>query len=157
MEPPRSTLDWVFEFVSAAALIAAVADVAMHWSLLPDRVPTHFGASGDPDGWGGKNMILLLLAATLVMAIMLTLAGKYQRLINIPISVDRDSPEVRRLLRSMVIALKAVITVTFVWIVDLTMRTAVGEANGLGRGFLPVFLAATIAPMIYYLVKLKRV
>jgi uncharacterized membrane protein len=156
MELPRSTLDWVFEFVSAVALIAAIADVAMHWSVLPDRIPTHFGASGDPNGWGGKNMILVLLAVTLAMAITLTLAEKYQRLINIPVSVDRDSPEVRRLLRSMVIALKAVITVTFVWIVDLTMRTAVGEAHGLGHAFLPVFLGATLAPVIYYLVKLKR-
>jgi uncharacterized membrane protein len=157
MEPPRSTLDWVFEFVSAIALIAAVADVATHWSRLPDQIPTHFGASGTPDGWGSKNMILLLLAVTLVMAITLTLAEKYQRLINIPISIDRESPKVRRLLRSMVIVLKAVITVTFIWIVDLTMRTAVGETNGLGHAFLPVFLGATIAPMIYYLVKLKRV
>jgi Protein of unknown function (DUF1648) len=156
MEPRRSTIDWILEIVSVVALIAAVADVAVHWSLLPDRIPTHFGASGAPNGWGGKNMILLLLAVTLVMAITLTVAGKYQRLINIPLGVDRESPQVRGLLRSMVIALKAVITVTFVWIVDLTMRTAMGEANGLGRAFLPVFVGATSAPLVYYLVKLKR-
>lgn len=156
MDPRRSTLDWTFEFISALALIAATADVAYHWKVLPDQIPTHFGASGDPNGWGSKNMIWLLLGVTLVMAITLTLAEKNQRLINIPISVDRDSPEVRRLLRRMVIALKAVITVTFVWIVDLTMRTAMGEASGLGRAFLPVFLGATFTPVIYYLVKLKR-
>jgi di/tricarboxylate transporter len=156
MEPRRSTLDWFLEFVSAISLIAAAADVAMHWSTLPERIPTHFGVAGNPDGWGGKNMLLLLLALTLVVAILLTVAESYQRLINIPIKVDRESPQVRGLLRSMVIALKAVITLIFVWIVDLTMRTAVGEANGLGRAFLPVFLGATFAPMIYYLVKLKR-
>ncbi len=155
-ESPRSTLDWILEFVSAAALIGAASDVAMHWSLLPDRIPTHFGVSGNPDGWGGKNMLLLLLALTLAVAILLTVAESYQRLINIPISVDRESPRVRGLLRSMVIVLKAVFTIVFVWMVDVTMRTALGEATGLGRAFLPVFLAATIAPMVYYLVKLKR-
>jgi di/tricarboxylate transporter len=156
MGTPRSTLDWILEFVSAVALVAAAADVAMHWNMLPDRIPTHFGISGDPNGWGGKNMILVLLAVTLVMAITLTVAENYQRLINIPISMDRESPQVRRLLRSMVIVLKAVITLIFVWIVDLTMRTAMGEANGLGPAFLPVFLGATFVPMVYYLVKLKR-
>jgi hypothetical protein len=70
--------------------------------------------------------------------------------------VDRDSPGVRQLLRSMVIVVKAVITVVFVWITDVTMRTATGEANGLGRAFLPVFLAGIFAPLIYYLLKLRR-
>jgi uncharacterized membrane protein len=156
MNPPRSRLDWFLETVSAGALIAAIADVAMHWSALPERIPVHFDASGQPNGWGGKDMLLFLLAATVVMAIMLTLAESYQRLINIPINVDRNSPEVRQLLRSMVIVLKAVIMITFLWIVDLTMRTAAGGANGLGLAFLPVFSAGTFAPIVYYLVKLKR-
>ena len=156
MDPRRSVLDWVFEAVSAIALLLAIGDVAIHWSTLPERIPVHFGAAGDPNGWGGKSMLLLLLAATVAMAVVLTVAESRQRLINIPMSIDRNSPEVRQLLRSMVIVMKAVMTVAFAWIVDLTMRTAVGEANGLGRAFLPAFLGRVIAPIVYYLVKLVR-
>ncbi len=152
----RSVSDWVLESVSAIALVAAGGDVAMHWSLLPARIPVHFGATGSPNAWGDRTMLLYLLAATIVMAVVLTVAESYQRLINIPMKVDRESPEVRRVLRSLVIAMKAVITVSSVWIIDLTMRTAVGEANGLGPAFLPVFLAAVISPIVYYLVKLAR-
>jgi hypothetical protein len=101
-------------------------------------------------------MLLFLLAATIVMAVVLTVAESYQRLINIPMKVDRESPDVRRILRSLVIAMKAVITVSSLWIIDLTMRTAAGEANGMGPAFVPVFLAAVLAPIIYYLVKLAR-
>jgi hypothetical protein len=36
------------------------------------------------------------------------------------------------------------------------MRTAMGEADGLGRAFLPVFLGGTFVPIIYYVVRLKR-
>ena len=97
-----------------------------------------------------------LLATTLGTVILLTVSESYQRLINIPMKVDRESPEVRRLLRSLVIAMKAVITVSSVWIIDLTMRTAAGEANGLGRAFVPVFLAAVMAPIVYYVMKLAR-
>jgi hypothetical protein len=152
----RSISDWALEGVSAVALVAACGDVAMHWSLLPARIPIHFGVAGSPNEWGDRTMLLLLLAATIVMAVVLTVAESYQRLINIPMKVDRESPEVRRLLRSLVIAMKAVITVSSVWIIDLTMRTAVGEANGLGWAFLPVFIAAVIAPIVYYLVRLVR-
>ena len=156
MDSVRSISDWLLEGVSAAALFAAGGDVWMHWSILPARIPVHFDGAGNPNAWGSRDMLLFLLATTIVMAILLTVAESYQRLINVPMRLDRDSPEVRRLLRSMVIALKAVITVSFVWIVDLTMRTAVGEANGLGRAFLPSFLGGTAAPVIYYLAKLYR-
>lgn len=152
----RSIFDWILEGISALAIIAAIGDVAMHWNILPARIPVHFGAAGSPNAWGDRNMLPILLATTIVMAVVLTVAENYQRLINIPMKVDRDSPEVRRLLRSMAIAMKAVITVSSVWIIDLTMRTAVGEANGLGRAFLPLFLAAIVLPIAYYLVKLAR-
>ena len=156
METRRSILDWVLEVASATTLLGAITDVAMHWSALPARIPVHFGADGNPNGWGGKNMLLFLSAMTIVMAILLTVAESRQRLVNIPIRVDRESPDVRRLLRSMVIVLKTVITIMFAWITDLTMRTAAGEASGLGHAFLPVFLAGTFAPLVYYLAKLKR-
>ena len=98
-------------------------------------------------------MLLVLIGITITVAILLTVAESYQRLINIPMRVDRDSPEVRRLLRSMVIAMKAVITVSFFWIADLTMRTAMGEASGLGAGVsCRCFWAEPSAPtMVYYL------
>ena len=153
---PRSIADWMLEGVSAAALLVAIGDVAFHWSMLPERIPVHFGATGSPNAWGNKSMLLLLLGTTVVMALLLTVAETYQRLINIPMKIDRDSPEVRHVLRSMVILMKAVITVSSVWIVDLTMRTAVGEANGLGVAFLPVFAIGVLTPVIYYLVKLAR-
>lgn len=156
MDTGRSTLDWMLEGVSGLAVAVAIGDVAMHWSSLPARIPVHFGAAGSPNEWGGRNMLLFLLAATVAMAVLLTVAESYQRLINIPMKVDRDSPEVRRLLRSMAITMKAVITVSSVWIADLTMRTAVGEANGLGGAFLPVFVGGVLLPVVYYVVKLSR-
>jgi Protein of unknown function (DUF1648) len=156
MSTGRSISDWVLEVASAVALVVAGGDVAMHWSLLPERIPVHFGVAGSPNAWGDRKMLVYLLAATIVMAVVLTIAESYQRLINIPMKVDRESPEVRCLLRSLVIAMKAVITVSSVWIIDLTMRTAVGEANGLGLAFAPVFLVAVIVPIVYYLVKLAR-
>ena len=139
------------------ALVAAVVDVAMHWSVLPARVPTHFDALGNANGWGGKGMLLVLLGTTVMVAVVMTVAESYQRLINIPVDVDRESPEVRRLLRSMVIVLKAVIAVAFAWISDVTMRTALGEARGLGGWFLPVFLLGVLGPVVYYVVRVRRV
>ena len=157
MDRARTALDWVLEGVAFVTLMAAAGDVAMHWGMLPEQIPVHFGVSGEADGWGDRSMMLWLLAVSAAAWILLTVAGKYQRLINIPMVLDRESPVVRGLLRSMEIAMKVVVMVSLLWIVDLTMRTAVGEAKGLGVWFAPVFLGATIVPLVYYLVKLKRV
>ncbi len=146
----RSVVDWIGEGIAGVAIAFATGEVAVRWSSLPARIPTHFDASGQVNGWGGKEMLLLLVGSTILIGILLTVAETNQRLINIPISVDRESPEVRQILRSMVIAMKAVISLSFAWIVDGTIR-----GSGLGRAFLPVFLTTTLAPVIYFLLKLR--
>ncbi len=152
----RSALDWFFEGASVAALLASTWDLQNHWEALPARIATHFDARGHPNGFGGKDSLLFLYGITIAVAVGLTIAERYQRLINIPLRVDRESPAVRRLLRSMAIVLKAVILITFGWIAHVTMKTALGEASGLGRAFLPLFIGGTLAPVVYYIVKLKR-
>lgn len=154
--PPRSIPDWVLETLSALTLVASGAEIALRWNTLPTRIPTHFDAFGNPNGWGTKNSLLILLGATAVVAALLTAAETHQRLINIPVQIDRESPEVRRVLRSMVILMKAVLLAGFFWITDTTIRIATGTATSMGRAFLPLFLGAVFVPIICYTVKLKR-
>ena len=129
----------------------------MRWSALPARIPTHFGIDGQANGWGGRDSLLVLLASTVVMFALLTVAGKYQRLVNIPVKVDREAPEVRRVIRSLTIVIKAVLSAGFFWITHVTIGIAMKQRAAMGRGFLPVFLAAVLAPVIYYCVRLRKV
>ncbi len=156
MMPKRSLVDWLLEIVGAAAVIAAGAEIAMRWSALPAKIPTHFGINGQANGWGGRDSLLVLLASTVVMFALLTAAGKYQRLVNIPVKVDREAPEVKRVIRSLTIVIKAVLSAGFFGITNATIGIAMGERTAMGRFFLPVFLAAVAAPVIYYSVRLKK-
>jgi len=51
-------------------LVALMAAHALyHYSILPDRMPTHFGFSGEPDAWGPKTVFFLwYFIATVVLA-----------------------------------------------------------------------------------------
>jgi uncharacterized membrane protein len=144
------------EAVSLAALFATVGIVAAHWTELPARVPVHYGISGDPDEWGGKNEMLLLPLTSAGLYILLTMASRYQRLINVPMEIDRDAPEVQRLLLSMSIMLKMVVLLVFLYIVRASVNTALGRANGLGKPFLPIVLVAIFLPIGFYLFSLRR-
>ncbi|ASQ90690.1 hypothetical protein CHL67_06905 [Prosthecochloris sp. GSB1] len=57
-------------------LIALMAAHALYYySILPDRMPTHFGFSGEPDAWGSKTVFFLwYFIATVVLAVSHTVA-----------------------------------------------------------------------------------
>ena len=42
--------------LSAFVLIWVLAEGLSIWHRLPDRIPTHFGIRGEPDGWGAKSI-----------------------------------------------------------------------------------------------------
>ncbi|HEY0866827.1 MAG TPA: SdpI family protein [Fimbriimonas sp.] len=52
---------------------ASVAASAVYGAFLPDRVPTHWGLSGQPDAWGSKWINLLMMPGMLLAFIVLTL------------------------------------------------------------------------------------
>ena len=88
--------------------------------------------------------------------ILLTRAARDQRLVNLPFSVDRERPEVQQLLVRFMGVVKAVSTVALWYISWRSVASALGRADGLGRAFLPVMLAAIFIPVVFYLVKLRR-
>jgi len=154
--PKRSAADWVLEALAFAALVAIIVIVATHWTELPARVPRHFGISGKPDRWGNKNGMLLLPLTATGLYLLITLASRYQRLINAPIAIDRDAPEVQRLLQSMSITLKTVLLFVFVYVEWTNVNTALGRSAGLGKLFLPISLLAVVLPLGFYVQKLRE-
>ena len=156
MAGKRSTLDWLCEAIAIAALAGMIGLTAANLANLPDQMPVHFGASGKPDGWGSKNTLWVLTLVNVGLYIVMTLASRYQRLINLPMRVDRDAPEVQQLLRTMAIVLKAGLMVLLLYLDWAMVNTGLGQTDGLGPEFLPVFLAATFLPLIWFLAKLRK-
>ena len=154
--PRRSALDWTLEAGSLGALLAIFGVVGSNWKDLPARVPRHFNALGNPDAWGGKNGLLLLPLTSLGIYILLTIASCYQKLINIPMSVDRDAPEVQSLLLGMSILLKTIVLWMLLYIAWANVNTAMGRGAGLWKSFLPASLAAVVVPTALYMFKLRR-
>jgi hypothetical protein len=123
---------------------------------LPESVPRHFNAAGAPDRWGNKAGMWTLPILGLLLYGGLSVLSRFARFYNVPFPVDRTSPDVLGLLRRFVIALKTGMLLTFAYISWAAIRTALGEANGLGRGFLPCILIGTMMVPAWFLSKLRR-
>ena len=152
--PRRSALGWVLEAVSLGALVSIFGIVWFNWKDLPARILRHFNSRGNPDGWGGKNGLLPLPLTALGIYSLLTMAFRYQNLINIPMTVDRDAPEVRSLLGVMSALLKTILLCMFLYLTGANVNTAMGRLNGLGRPFLPAWLASVFLTPGFYMFKL---
>jgi len=73
-EPP-ATFAWIVLLCSALAGVGVIAYTANRFDAMPDPVPTHFGITGQPDGWSKKSVgsVMVLPIMTLVMGV--TLGG----------------------------------------------------------------------------------
>lgn len=145
MSPRRSAQDWLLEAIALAALIATFAMVFGHWQRLPG-----FARRGS----GGSLSVLVLLNAGVY--VLLTVAARYQQLVNVPFEIDRDRREVKQLLLQMTIVLKTVLMVLLAGLLWIVVHTPLGRMRTAGRGFLAVFLIAMLAPTLVYVRKLSR-
>jgi len=145
MVPRRSAQDWLLETIAFAALVAMFAMVFGHWQRLPG-----FARRGN----GGSLSVMVLLNAGVYLV--LTLAARYQQLVSVPFEIDRERPEVKRLLLQMTIVLKTVLMVLLAGLLWMIVHTHVGRMRTAGRGFLAVFLIAMLAPTLFYVRKLHQ-
>lgn len=104
---------------------------------LPERIPIHFGITGEADGWGARWMIFLMpLIGTLILSLN-NWVFKYGSLgSDRPIPPDMKAP-VHLLLLELI--------VMFTYITWRMSEVAFGRARGLGVWFLPVTLLVIFA------------
>jgi Protein of unknown function (DUF1648) len=104
---------------------------------LPERVPVHFGFTGEADRWGGRWMIFLIpLVSTAVVALNYWLFEYVS-----PGSPKPIPPRMMTPLRLLLLEL----SLMFTYITWRMSEVAFGRARGLGGWFLPVTLIAVLA------------
>lgn len=97
---------------------------------LPEKIPIHFGISGEPDGWGGRWMIFLMpVIATLIVAMNWFI---FTRL--------KGSPKMPAAMELPLHLLVFEMTALFTYITWRMTEVAFERAKGLGVWFLPITL-----------------
>lgn len=119
--------------IAVAGMLANFIMVALRYPYLPDRVPRHYGITGKPDGWSSKRIIwtypLIPLVALVAMAgVVVSKAGK-------------SGPEELRETLRQISLLSAFLCVLALVLTLRTFAVAEKRADGLGRLFLPAFVA----------------
>ncbi len=147
-----TTAEWVVEAFAVLLVAITLSLVLQNYASLPPVIPSHFNASGTPDGYAGKWTLLLLVSISVAIYGLATLAVKFPMLMNYPIPITTENNE-RQYLNAvkMIRAIKLITCAMFLYLVYEVINNAKGVSTGLGMWFLPIALASMFGTIGYYL------
>ncbi len=140
-----------------AAFAATVLLVLWSWRTLPAVIPIHFGASGEPNGYGGRGWLWLPVAISLFTLALLTAVRKFPHLYNLP--APRGSaqrPAFEALGTELLEWLQAGLGIVFLALTWIELEGAHERlSSGEFGSFLTVTFLATAAPIVWFFVRAR--
>lgn len=151
--------DKIIELLGVIGLIILIALPIFYYNSLPEIVPQHYGANGEPDGWGGKEKIWTLPIIGFLIYVGLAILNRFPNVFNYPKKITEENVVRQfRIATRMIRLLNTLIVYDFSYITYATIQTAFGKQNGLGNYFMPLFIISifgTVGYSIYKLLKVK--
>ena len=132
------------EFVAALALLALAAFtwIALHGSNpLPPRVPTHFGASGQPDAWGSPSSLWILPIAAAALYLLITVVSLFPGSFNFPVRV---TPSTRARLEGLALKMIAWIKAELISLFLILQISIVQSVRGRHAALPPLLVPACL-------------
>ena len=93
MRIANNTVDWILKAVAFLCCAATAVIVAVRWNKLPDKIPTHFELNGEPNGFGGKKMLIVLLVVMVAITGLMYLSEMFPKLWNLPVKITDANRE----------------------------------------------------------------
>jgi uncharacterized membrane protein len=154
----KTSFEKFADVLSVCLIVGTLVYLIYSWNDLPQRIPRHFNAAGEVDGWGGKGTIWILpVIGTFVFGLM-TFLSKFPHLFNYPVLVtEENAPRLYAEARRLIVALKFEIILLFSYVSWESVNIAFNH-GGLGSWFIVVFLVSlfgTLGVFIYRLVRLR--
>jgi len=155
IRPTRA--DRALEWAGWAMLILLWALVLFHFPGLPDTIPTHFNAAGEPDDYGSRAMLFMLPAIATALTGGMTALNRFPHLFNHPavITTENAARHYRGATR-LIRFLKLAVSTIFTLIVHKTVQTATGGKGGLGASFLPLTICLMLIPVLVFALSTVR-
>ncbi|WP_055665214.1 DUF1648 domain-containing protein [Desnuesiella massiliensis] len=142
----------IIEVITAGMLLFLIAYLAINWSSIPDKIPSHYNSLGIADAWSRKTSIIMPPIISIILYTSLTLLSFFPAIWNTPVQVtDKNYSFVYQNTRSLICYLKLVLVGTFSY---MTICAAQGKA--LGKLFLPLELITIFGVILWFIVKIVR-
>lgn len=149
--------DKILEVASAVFLFILLVLPLYYYPTLPDVIPNHFNASGEPDGYGSKISIWFMPIIGLVIYITMIFLNRYPHVFNYTIEITESNAAYQyRQATKLIRILNLLVTGLFSYIVYNMIQSAQNGSGGLGTWFMPCVIVGSLAPIVWYLIKASK-
>ena len=152
---PKLALSWAALLASAVAGVCVIVYTVNRFDAMPDPVPTHFGISGQPDGWSKKSVgaVMALPLMTLVMGVTLggvaLLTAKAKRGLRLDDGASLVAQNRYRAAMSRYLAFLGLLVTTMLASLSVTsVQLALGQRRTLPGAIMLVSLAIFLYAML---------
>lgn len=148
----------ILEIVSLLLLLLVWAITAQAiFGSHPVRIPVHFDAAGQANGWAAWGMLWMQPAIAAGIYLLMTMVGHFSSTFNFRMSVR---PSGRRALEAialrMISWLKAETLFLFAWIQYQTIQFARRGQGTLSPAFMPVMMLIVFGTIAWHIAALRR-
>jgi len=147
----KEPIDKALELVGAIGVILMLALPLYYWPDIPDVVPTHFNAAGQPDDYGSKWSTIALPIIGLLLFVGLYWINKYPHKFNYPHKItEANAYKQYRMASRLLRVVGTIVALSFTYLTYTVIHTSLGNLNGPGRYFGIFFpVSVLIVPLIY--------
>jgi uncharacterized membrane protein len=122
---------------------------------LPDRIPTHFDAAGDPNGWGSPNMLWLLPVIGASLYLVITVISQFPTSFRYSVQVtETNRARLQQITLSMLAWLKAELVGLFAVLQWWMIQAARSSQGRISPWLMPGFLVVVFTTAGWHVVAL---
>ena len=155
---PRSPLENVTEVLAVLGIIVHALTLFYYWSALPDVIPTHFGISGEADGWGSKNTLFVLLVMSVVSYVTMTVLNFFPHIFNYTVEITEKNARAQYSnARSMLNIIKVEMVYLFAYLTWGTVQVALGNASGLDVRIMIIAIILISVSPLYFIWRMRGI
>ncbi|MEW9502386.1 DUF1648 domain-containing protein [Jeotgalibacillus marinus] len=152
----KTLFERLFNMVAIVAFFAWMVYLVVDWASIPERIPSHFNALGEPDGWSSRGFIGVILFIGLIQWIGLSILERYPHVYNYLHLTEENAEWQYKNAIMMINVLKNSIILFFIFISWQSIQVATGAADGLGKEFLFIFLVVILGSSAFFLLRSVR-
>ncbi|MDN4166082.1 DUF1648 domain-containing protein [Cytophagales bacterium LB-30] len=153
---PLQLSDWILESFALVALLFTVYVVFKHYGALPDTIPSHYNAMGEPDDFRSKSLLFVLLGISVFQYLLLTGLSRIPHHFNYleEITPENAYSQYSKALKIVRIS-KLGVVLLFGYILWQTIQIGLGNAQGLSRYFLGFGIGFYLLILLVYILKAR--
>lgn len=153
---PLSLFDKILIFFSILIIVGVLFAIIGIWSHIPEKIPIHYGFSGEVNNYGNKSMLIMLLVINITVYASVLLSIKLQKSHLLSDNGEKGIKLYKndRLMR-IFIGLESVLIMAIGKI--KTILISLGKTENLGNYTVPLMLALIFFTLLFFYLRSRKI